>query len=236
MAWNYFLDRRRSFYAIAQTSRTDVRSFYYRSVSLRLGRLTGCLYLFIPRQGLRQRPDRQHRADGRQAVCGRVGRGTALPDAPLRLCAGHFCGRVHPPQAQADAVAPLASAGGAVRDPAALRRGLFATGAKSASQLPRLLLLRHAGTILPQGERLCLRQHHVHRQSAQRHGFPLRMAGGRQHQSLRQGDALLRHHLPVRAGCRPRQPCTGPHGQPGHLAFLSAALHQLLPDVPEGGH
>ena len=74
MAWNYFLDRRRSFYAISQTSRTDVRSFYYRSVSLRLRRLTGCLYLFIPRQGLRQRPDRQHRADGRQAVCGQVGR------------------------------------------------------------------------------------------------------------------------------------------------------------------
>ena len=50
------------------------------------------------------------------------------------------------------------------------------------------------------------------------------------------GDALLRHHLPVRAGRRPRQPCTGPHGQPGHLAVLSAALHQLLPDVPERGH
>ena len=135
MAWNYFLDRRRSFYAISQTSRTDVRSFYYRSVSLRLRRLTGCLYLFIPRQGLRQRPDRQHRADGRQAVCGQVGRGTALPDSPLRLCAGHFCGRVHPPQAQADAVAPLASAGGAVRDPDALRRGLFAAGAESAGQI-----------------------------------------------------------------------------------------------------
>ena len=50
------------------------------------------------------------------------------------------------------------------------------------------------------------------------------------------GKAILRHHLPVRAGCRPRQPCTGPHGQPGHLAFLPAALHQLLPDVPERGH
>ena len=50
------------------------------------------------------------------------------------------------------------------------------------------------------------------------------------------GNALLRHHLPVRAGCRPRQPCTGPHGQPGHLAFLPAALYQLLPDVPERGH
>ena len=60
--------------------------------------------------------------------------------------------------------------------------------------------------------------------------------GGRQHQSLRQGASLLRHHLPVRAGCRPWQPCTGPHGQPGHLAFLPAALHQLLPDVPERGH
>ena len=46
----------------------------------------------------------------------------------------------------------------------------------------------------------------------------------------------LHYHLPVRAGCRPWQPCTGPHGQPGHLAFLPAALHQLLPDVPEGGH
>ena len=62
------------------------------------------------------------------------------------------------------------------------------------------------------------------------------MDGGRQHQSLRQGASLLRHHLPVRAGRRPRQPCTGPHGQPGHLAFLPAALHQLLPDVPERGH
>ena len=51
-----------------------------------------------------------------------------------------------------------------------------------------------------------------------------------------QGASLLRHHLPVRAGCRPWQPCTGPHGQPGHLAFLPAALHQLLPDVPERGH
>ena len=50
------------------------------------------------------------------------------------------------------------------------------------------------------------------------------------------GYALLCHHLPVRAGCRPWQPCTGPHGQPGHLAFLPAALHQLLPDVPERGH
>lgn len=27
-----------------------------------------------------------------------------------------------------------------------------------------------------------------------------------------------------------------PHGQPGHLAVLPAALHQLLPDVPERGH
>ena len=25
-------------------------------------------------------------------VCGQVGRGTALPDSPLRLCTGHFCG------------------------------------------------------------------------------------------------------------------------------------------------
>ena len=27
-----------------------------------------------------------------------------------------------------------------------------------------------------------------------------------------------------------------PPWQPGHLAFLPAALHQLLPDVPERGH
>ena len=38
-----------------------------------------------------------------------------------------------------------------------------------------ILLLCHAGTGVPQGQQLRFCQHHVHRQSAQRHGVPLRL-------------------------------------------------------------
>ena len=50
-----------------------------------------------------------------------------------------------------------------LRDPAALRRGLSAAGAEPAGQRHRLVCLRHAGAGFPQGERLRLCQHHVHR-------------------------------------------------------------------------
>ncbi len=38
-----------------------------------------------------------------------------------------------------------------------------------------LVFLRHAGAGVPQGERLCLCQHHVHRQHAQRCGSILHL-------------------------------------------------------------
>ena len=153
------------------------------------GGSAGRLYLSLPRQGLCQRSDRQHRADVgpcRLRASGARPCGIWSPCAPLRWASS--LAEFIRLKLKRDAVASLASAGGAVRDPAALRRGLSAAGAEPAGQFHRLLLLRDAGAGLPQGERLRLRQHHVHRQPAQRHGFSLCMAGGRQRQGLRQGE------------------------------------------------
>ena len=40
--------------------------------------------------------------------------------------------------------------------------GFFTAGAESAGKRHRFLLLRNAGAGVPQGERLCICQHHVH--------------------------------------------------------------------------
>ena len=60
------------------------------------------------------------------------------------------------------AAASLAAAGGAGRSVSAVHCGLSATGAKPAGKRHRFLLLCDAGAGVPQGERLCICQHHVH--------------------------------------------------------------------------
>ena len=95
------------------------------------------------------------------------------------LCAfalgGSGCGK-NAGALSGDAAAALAAAGGAGRGAAAVRGGLSAAIAEPAGQRHCFLLLRHAGTGFPQGERLRLCQYHVHRRPAQRRGGLLHLA------------------------------------------------------------
>ena len=81
-------------------------------------------------------------------------------------------GHPHPlPGSQTPALAAAGAGGG---DFAALRRWVHPQHAGSGRQRTGVLRLRHAGAGFPQGTQLPVRQHHVHRQHAQRHGI----AGG----------------------------------------------------------
>ena len=78
------------------------------------------------------------------------------------FCAGRTGGRKDAGELLQHAAASLAAAGGAGRSASAVHCWLSATGAKPAGKRHRFLLLRNAGAGVPQGERLCICQHHVH--------------------------------------------------------------------------
>ena len=214
----------------------DVRSVLHRHVPVGLRRPAGRLYLFVSRQGVCQCTDRQHRAVQREAGRGRLECGAALSGAAVLLCAGRVHGGTAAPEIPADAAAPLAAAGGAVRDRDAVRGRLLPAGVESGGQRAGLVCLRDAGAGLPQGERLRLCQHHVHRQPAQRHGFAVQLARGGQPRRPEQSLPLFCHHPPVRAGRGFGQRGAGVLRRKGDLVLLPAADRELLPDVPQGRH
>lgn len=74
-----------------------------------------------------------------------------------------------------------------------------------------ILRLLHAGADLPQGTRLRICQHHVHRQSAQRNREPVHLPARQTAGGAAQGAALLRHHLRFCARCRCRRHLLAAH-------------------------
>ena len=101
-------------------------------------------------------------------------------------------------------------------------------------QCTGLVCLCDAGADLPQGERLCLCQHHVHRQHAQRHGLPSRSwVLNRNPAALKKSfyylGIILLFALGAGLGSLTLDPC-------GAKAIWFSCLpagRQLLPDVPE---
>ena len=112
--------------------------------------------------------------------------------------------------------------------------GFFPDALNLAANALVLLCLRHAGTGFPQGARLSLCQHHVHRQPAQRHGFLV--TGLRLHDRKTLGKAghyfavILLFALGAGVGAQ----CMAPLGLRTIWISLRAALRQPLPDVPQG--
>mgnify|MGYP002227505101 CR=1 FL=1 len=53
--------------------------------------------------------------------------------------------------------------------------GIFPGTAESVCQCLSILFMRHAGSDIPQGQRICLCQHHVYRQSPKLYGISVRL-------------------------------------------------------------
>ena len=163
----------------------------------------GRLYVFVPGRRVCQCPDRQHGSAGHSGRGRKVAGGGAVSDPHSGLCRrrdGGGNGKAAAPQCRR---LSLAAYGAGAGNCAAGRSGLCAAGhLGQRGECGGVLCLCAAGGGIPQGPwtRLCI--HHVHRQSAQRHGgaVSLRLRTGAGQPA--HGRMLLCRHclLPLRCG------------------------------------
>ena len=130
-------------------SRADVRYLPRSGLCYALRWLSGRLYLYQPRSGLRQRADRQHRASERSAPAGRLGRVSEISHSDFVFRARDNGGGVHPHPLPQFPAAALAAAGAIAGDRVSVRRRLPAAHARPAGKCTCLVRMCHAGAYLP---------------------------------------------------------------------------------------
>lgn len=101
--------------------------------------------------------------------------GGTLSDSAALFRTGNCRRRMGTAEISADWAPTLAPACCFIRNYSAFCGRIFPGTAESVCQCLSILFMRHAGSDIPQGQRICLCQHHVYRQSPKLYGISVRL-------------------------------------------------------------